>query len=66
VSFRLGDPQRVRVVRVDLDEAKIDFELAATPKRLAEEGGKRGVRSVRSSKGAGKRAGKGARRKRRR
>jgi ribonuclease R len=66
VSFRLGDPQRVRVVRVDLDEAKIDFELAATPKRLAEKGGKRGVRSVRSSKGAGKRAGKGARRKRRR
>ncbi|MHB8407482.1 MAG: ribonuclease R [Acidiferrobacterales bacterium] len=25
--FRLGDPVRVRVVRVDLDEAKIDFEL---------------------------------------
>ncbi len=26
-SFRLGDPVRVRVVRVDLDEARIDFEL---------------------------------------
>jgi len=26
-SFRLGDAVRVRVVRVDLDEAKIDFEL---------------------------------------
>ncbi len=26
--FRLGDPIRVKVVRVDLDEAKIDFELA--------------------------------------
>ncbi len=25
--FRLGDPVRVRVVRVDLDESKIDFEL---------------------------------------
>jgi ribonuclease R len=29
--FRLGDKLRVRVVRVDLDEAKIDFELAAAP-----------------------------------
>ena len=27
-TYRLGDPMRVRVVRVDLDEAKIDFELA--------------------------------------
>ena len=27
--FRLGDPIRVRVVRVDLDEKKIDFELAS-------------------------------------
>lgn len=26
--FRLGDTLRVRVVRVDLDEAKLDFELA--------------------------------------
>ncbi len=26
-SYRLGDQVRVRVVRVDLDEAKIDFEL---------------------------------------
>jgi len=28
-SFRLGDPVDVRVVRVDLDEAQIDFELDA-------------------------------------
>ncbi|KEA64601.1 3'-to-5' exoribonuclease RNase R [Marinobacterium lacunae] len=28
--FKLGDPLRVRVVRVDLDERKIDFELAST------------------------------------
>lgn len=27
-TYRLGDPVRVRVMRVDLDEAKIDFELA--------------------------------------
>jgi len=30
-QYRLGDPVRVRVVRVDLDEAKIDFELAQVP-----------------------------------
>jgi ribonuclease R len=66
VSFRLGDRQRVRVVRVDLDEAKIDFELAAAPKRPAEKREKRGPRAVRASKGEAKRARRGARRKRRR
>jgi ribonuclease R len=30
-SFRLGDPVRIRVVKVNLDEMKIDFELAAAP-----------------------------------
>jgi ribonuclease R len=30
-SFRLGDTIKVQVVRVDLDEKKIDFELADTP-----------------------------------
>lgn len=29
--FRLGDSLEVRVVRVDLDDRKIDFELAQTP-----------------------------------
>jgi len=29
--FKLGDELRVRVVRVDLDERKIDFELASQP-----------------------------------
>ena len=28
-KFRLGDPVRVQVARVDLDERKIDFEMAA-------------------------------------
>ena len=31
--YRLGDPVEVRVVRVDLDERKIDFELADTVNR---------------------------------
>jgi ribonuclease R len=30
--FRLGDKVKVRVVRVNLDERKIDFELAEQPK----------------------------------
>ena len=30
--YRLGDPARVRVARVDLDEARIDFELADAPR----------------------------------
>jgi len=29
-SFRLGDSVQVKVVRVDLDEKKIDFELVET------------------------------------
>ncbi len=29
IRYRLGDPMRVRVVRVDLDDRKIDFELAS-------------------------------------
>ncbi|MEE3169791.1 MAG: ribonuclease R [Pseudomonadota bacterium] len=33
VSFRLGDEVRVRVVRVDLEDRKIDLELISTPKR---------------------------------
>ena len=33
--FRLGDKLKVRVVRVNLDERKIDFELAEQPKSSA-------------------------------
>ncbi|SFM75446.1 ribonuclease R [Marinobacter zhejiangensis] len=33
VSFRLGDTVRVQVVRVDLDDRKIDLELLSRPRR---------------------------------
>ena len=33
VSFRLGDEVRVKVVRVDLEDRKIDLELVSTPKK---------------------------------
>ena len=42
--YRLGDPLRVRAVRVDLDERKIDFELVQEPaghKRVRTPYGKR-------------------------
>lgn len=69
VSFRLGDEVRVRVVRVDLEDRKIDLELISTPKRRKADlaslevsrenkrarGGKRGS----SDKSARGKAGKG-------
>ena len=39
--FRLGDKVKVRVVRVNLDERKIDFELAEQPKSSRSPGGKK-------------------------
>ena len=33
-SYRLGDTMRVRVVRVDLDEAKIDLEPVDKARRV--------------------------------
>ena len=43
-TYRLGDRLRVRVVRVDLDDRKVDFELAeeAKPPPEAREGRRRG------------------------
>ncbi|RBP73230.1 MULTISPECIES: ribonuclease R [Marinobacter] len=60
VSFRLGDEVRVRVVRVDLEDRKIDLELVSTPRRRkadrdALEVSKREPRG----KGKGGRSGKG-------
>ena len=50
-SFRLGDSVQVRVMRVDLDERKIDFELAdkQAEKPGARAGGAAGRRSAKTS-----------------
>lgn len=64
VSFRLGDEVRVRVVRVDLEDRKIDLELVSTPRRRkadrdALEVSKREPRGKGKGKGKGGRSGKG-------
>ncbi len=48
-TFRLGDPVRVRVVRVDLEEAKIDFELADPDAQPAPTAGERPARKARQT-----------------
>ncbi|MDX1458539.1 MAG: ribonuclease R [Marinobacter sp.] len=63
VSFRLGDEVRVQVVRVDLDERKIDLELLSRPRRrradrdALEMSGRRGGRDTKGGKGG--KSGKG-------
>lgn len=59
VSFRLGDPVRVQVVRVDLDDRKIDLELVSEAKRNS--GGKKGSRKSVDGKKASAPSKKGAR-----
>ncbi|SFR74026.1 RNAse R [Marinobacter daqiaonensis] len=56
VSFRLGDEVRVQVVRVDLDDRKIDLELVSEPSRRsgAGKGGRGGGKSP--EKAAGQKA----------
>jgi len=57
-SFRLGDTIEVQVVRVDLDEKKIDFELAdAPPKPKSKPKGKPKSKKTNAEKSANSQAG---------
>jgi len=67
VSFRLGDEVRIKVMRVDLDDRKVDLELVSTPKRRkadrdALEVSRQEPRGKGAKTGKGARAGKGGRR----
>ncbi|MFL9814483.1 ribonuclease R [Stutzerimonas sp. VN223-3] len=53
-SFRLGDRVEVRVMRVDLDERKIDFELISGGSRIGI-----GERTVADTKGGARKDGRG-------
>ncbi|MDO6825378.1 ribonuclease R [Marinobacter sp. 1_MG-2023] len=59
VSFRLGDEVRVRVVRVGLEDRKIDLELISTPKRRQADRDALDVPKRDSRGKSGKRADKG-------
>jgi ribonuclease R len=52
--FRLGDQVNVKVVRVNLDDRKIDFELSEKLQRKTGKTGKTGKKSRRKDKGKGK------------
>jgi ribonuclease R len=72
-TYRLGDAVRIRVVRVDLDEAKIDFELvlaageaARTPARERGRPGRGPKAGARHEKHGGTEGVKGPRRRKRR
>ncbi len=53
--FRLGDKVRVRIARVDMDQAKIDFELAAVHQSASRAGKTRNTRRSGSKAGGEKR-----------
>ncbi|MDH5649503.1 MAG: VacB/RNase II family 3'-5' exoribonuclease, partial [Gammaproteobacteria bacterium] len=57
-TYRLGDQVRVKVMRVDLDEARIDFGLVGQVPRQKAGRGKSDVSRSGEKKGKGKRTGK--------
>ncbi|MBR9869715.1 MAG: ribonuclease R [Gammaproteobacteria bacterium] len=61
VSFRLGDEVKVKVVRVGLEDRKIDLELTSTPQKRTADRDALDV-AKREPRGKGDRAGKGGKR----
>lgn len=61
VSYRLGDRVRVRVMRVDLDDRKIDFELVGVSTGDGGGGRRSGAKKSRAGKSGGKKAAGGER-----
>ena len=61
VSYRLGDTVSVQVIRIDLDDRKIDFEILGQPTRRPEKSGGAPRRKAEKGKGKGKPKGKGSR-----
>jgi len=61
VSFRLGDEVKVKVVRVGLEDRKIDLELASKPQKRTADRDALDV-AKREPRGKGDRAGKGGKR----
>lgn len=61
VSFRLGDEVQVRVVRVGMEDRKIDLELISTPKKRTEDRDALDM-SKRDARTKGERSGKGGKR----
>ena len=71
ISFRLGDEVRVKVMRVGMEDRKIDLELVSTPKRrqadrdalgVNRRGGRDGVKSDKGGKKDGKAKGERSKR----
>ncbi|HLT13661.1 MAG TPA: ribonuclease R [Marinobacter sp.] len=61
VSFRLGDEVRVRVVRVGLEDRKIDLELISTPRKRTADRDALNI-AKREPRNKGDRSGKGSKR----
>ncbi|MBD3669415.1 MAG: RNB domain-containing ribonuclease, partial [Gammaproteobacteria bacterium] len=57
--YRLGDSVEVKVVRVDLEERKIDFELVGVTPRGEDDGGSRAPKKKHSSRGRKKKSASG-------
>jgi ribonuclease R len=50
IRYRLGDKVKIKVARVDLDEKKVDFDLAGQPKKLSKRPAKKSAKKEKSFK----------------